>query len=207
MAYSSVDLTTGAPIFADGDAPDAAVNPTQAAAYAAQVGNRLIGSNSDMITYDYARKGLQWFNTTDDILYQHDGSDWKPIWSDWRAYTPTLTNCSGGTVAAFWRRDAGSIEVSIRHTSPTITGQPAYSLPVEAANSNLEVRATAYLYDASSPSASPVGAVRKGTSTTISPYTIDASTTNALLTNISATAPFTWASGDFIDMQFQYRSV
>jgi len=207
LASSSNDPTTGAPIFADADAPDVAVNPTQVAAYAAEVGTRLIGDDSDMTAYAYARNGLQWYNTTDDILYQHNGTDWKPIWSDWRSYTPTLTNCSGGTVDAVWRRDAGSIEVLIRHTSPTITGQPAYSLPVTAANSNVDVRATAYLYDASAPSASVVGSVRKASTTTMSPYALDSSTPKVLLTNLSATGPFTWAVGDFIDMQYQYRSV
>lgn len=76
MASSSVDPTTGAPRFADDDAPDVAQNATEVALFAAKVGTRIIGTNAQRLAYPYARDGLSWWNTTDDKEYIHFGTDW-----------------------------------------------------------------------------------------------------------------------------------
>lgn len=78
MASSSNDATTGHPIFDDADAPDLAVNPTEVAAFAAEVGTRLIGDTADRTAYTYAREGLGWYDTTLDTEYLHNGSGWVP---------------------------------------------------------------------------------------------------------------------------------
>lgn len=76
MAYSSLDPVTGAPQFADADAPDPAVNPTQVSDYAAQVGNRLVGTTAERTAYPYDREGLRWYDTTLNIEFVHDGTGW-----------------------------------------------------------------------------------------------------------------------------------
>lgn len=205
MAASSYNATTGAPEYADTDAPDAAVNPTEVAAFAASVGTRLIGDNTTMGAYGFAREGLQWWNTTDDTLYQHDGSSWKPVWSNWRAYTPTATNITGGTLAARWRRDGSSIKVVIRHTlaSAGVTGQPSYTLPFSNADTDIHDAGRVLFRDASVPQEWS-GWVRLS-STTASPYVWNvAAGTNLLSANTGATNPMTWASGDFLEMSFEY---
>lgn len=83
MASSSNDPVTGSPIFADGDAPDVARNPTEVAEFAAEVGTRLIGTTAERLAYAYARDGLEWRDTTLDRTFIHDGTGWgmQPVWA------------------------------------------------------------------------------------------------------------------------------
>lgn len=77
MAVSSYDPTTGRPIFIDSDAPDIKVDPTQAAVYAADVGNRIIRANlAGLDAYPYKRKGLLGYALDTGYEYVHDGSAW-----------------------------------------------------------------------------------------------------------------------------------
>lgn len=93
MAYSSLDPTTGAPEFADADAPDPAVNPSQVAAFAAQVGTRLIGTTAERTAYAYAREGLAWFDTTLEQPFVHNGSGW--VFGDGSSDAAAVTLGSG----------------------------------------------------------------------------------------------------------------
>lgn len=63
MASSSLG-PDGEPEFADGDAPDVAVNPSEVAKYAAKRGTRPIGTTAQRNAYAYPKYGLQWFDTT-----------------------------------------------------------------------------------------------------------------------------------------------
>lgn len=76
MASSSLDPVTGAPRFLDADAPDPAVNPTEVAAFAAKVGTRLIGTTAERDAYPYKREGLEWYNTTKDLVEVYNGTGW-----------------------------------------------------------------------------------------------------------------------------------
>lgn len=98
MAASSFNATTGAPEYADADAPDVAVNPTEVAAFAATVGTRLIGDNAAMIAYGYAREGLLWWDTDNDSEYRHNGTTWQLVYAADSSVSPTLG--SGWTVSA-----------------------------------------------------------------------------------------------------------
>jgi hypothetical protein len=78
MAYDSLDPTDGHPVFDDAGALDSAVDPTQVAEYAAEVGTRLMGTAAQRVAYSYARKGLSWQDTdSGEFLWKHDGTDWK----------------------------------------------------------------------------------------------------------------------------------
>lgn len=79
MAADSNDPTTGAPIFSDTGAPDVGVDPTQAAAFAASVGTRPIGTTTARNAYGYARNKLRWGDTTTGLDYEHTGSAWVPV--------------------------------------------------------------------------------------------------------------------------------
>lgn len=63
------------PQFADGDAPDVAVNPTQAAAYAAKLGNRRVdtGANRTTASGKDVWDGLEWYDTTNKGRYEYIG--------------------------------------------------------------------------------------------------------------------------------------
>jgi len=85
--------TKNEPKFADGDAPDLAVNPTQAAAYAAKVGNRRVGTATERLaaTGGDLWVGLTWGDTTDGNEYRYALAGWKIIYEDGAWVTPTLT--------------------------------------------------------------------------------------------------------------------
>jgi hypothetical protein len=66
------------PQFADADGPDVAVNPTQAAAYAAKVGNRKsdTATNRGLATGSDVWDGLEWYETDTGSTYLRSGSSW-----------------------------------------------------------------------------------------------------------------------------------
>lgn len=66
------------PHFADGDAPDFAVDLTQASDYAALVGNRKVGTNAQRVALTGADvwDGLEFFETDTRGVFLHNGGDW-----------------------------------------------------------------------------------------------------------------------------------
>lgn len=82
MAVDSYDPTTGHPIFYDSGAPDIAFDPTEVARYASKVGTRLIGTTAERVAYQYARPGLQWYDTTEKREYvYHQSAGWLHLLS------------------------------------------------------------------------------------------------------------------------------
>lgn len=80
MAVNSNDPTTGRPIFVDTDAPDIKVDPTEAAKYAADVGNRIVRANlAALDLYAYKRAGLSGHALDTGVDYLHDGTGWIPV--------------------------------------------------------------------------------------------------------------------------------
>lgn len=77
MAVDSRDPITGHPIFDPLKAPDTAVDPTEVAKYAAEVGNRIVRDNlAGLNAYPYARAGL-WGDARDTgYQYRHNGTGW-----------------------------------------------------------------------------------------------------------------------------------
>jgi len=80
------------PEFADGDAPDVALNPKQAAAYAGKVGNRRVGTTAERNAA--AGKdlwvGLLWGDTTDGNDYKYTSGGWITTYENGAWVTPTL---------------------------------------------------------------------------------------------------------------------
>lgn len=78
MAASSFG-TKNEPQYADADAPDLALNPTQVAAYAAKVGNRRIGTTTERLAATGADvwESLIWGDTTEKADYKRIGTAWE----------------------------------------------------------------------------------------------------------------------------------
>ncbi|MEV4737193.1 MULTISPECIES: hypothetical protein [unclassified Microbacterium] len=64
MAVDERDSVTGRPIFTDIGAPDTGVDPTEVGKYAAEVGNRIVGTTTYLENYAYRRDGLAGFDVT-----------------------------------------------------------------------------------------------------------------------------------------------
>jgi len=129
------------PEFADGDAPDVALNPKQAAAYAGKVGNRRTGTDAerDAATGKDVWEGLAWGSTTDGSEYKRVGGAWELTWSRDTGWT-TLTPAGNWTVISpvRWRRRDGI--VFLRGIVSRTTGADAIiTLPVGARPSVIAV--------------------------------------------------------------------
>lgn len=75
---NSYDPVTGRPIFVDTDAPDIKVDPTEAARYAADVGNRIIrASLAELNAYAYKRPGLLGFAADTGAEYVYASAGWQ----------------------------------------------------------------------------------------------------------------------------------
>lgn len=77
MAVGSYDPTTGRPIFPDSGTPDVGVDPTEVGKYAAEVGNRIVGTTTYLNSYAYKREGLGGYDTTLGCPVVYRGGAWK----------------------------------------------------------------------------------------------------------------------------------
>jgi len=138
MTASDFDATTGHPIFADGDAPDVAQNPTEVAEFAASVGTRPMGTTAERTAYAYARTGLRWRDTTDGCEYEYRSGGWVLINRPPTSYTVTMTGITlgtGGTATGQYRVVDGVVDfwvTVVLGTGAAATGTIYVGLPVSA---------------------------------------------------------------------------
>lgn len=209
MAANDVDPTTGYPIFLAGEAPDLGVDETTVAQYASDVGNRIIRANLTALNdYDYNRAGL-WGHALDTKSdYLHDGTGYKLMHRPATTYTPTLTNITGSpTVVARYSVASGIVYESIVITlnGANIGASPGIALPLNSRTpSGFEMLGQALFRKG--------GAWYEGGILLAAANRIDlvlklVSGANInMSTNVNATSPFTWASGDSITLKFQYEA-
>lgn len=77
MTVNNYDPITGRPIFVDTDAPDIKVDPTEAAKYAADVGNRIVRANlAALDAYAFKRAGLRGEASDTGLEYRFNGTGW-----------------------------------------------------------------------------------------------------------------------------------
>lgn len=132
MAVDAIDPTDGYPIFKDTGAPDTGVDPTEVAKYAAKRGTRLIGTTAERTAYTHAKKGLGWFDTTNNSEYVYNGTGWEKVSAlDTGWVTPT-TGSGWGTYAGEnvrYRAKNGFVHLSGRVTGTTAAGTLIFTLP------------------------------------------------------------------------------
>lgn len=206
--------TKNEPKFADADAPDLAVNPTQVAAYAAKVGNRRTGTTAERnaATGLDVWEGLLWGDTTDGVEYRRTAGAWKAWYSDWRVYSAALTGLNvgtGGTNYTESRYLAGTIAVRYKFvlgsSGFSVGTNPNFTLPVGALVGPNPVEAYAgfsSLYDLSAT----VGFVSMVSAYTGGNARIFVLGSAGAYSPITATAPFTFASGDVLSGEFTYKA-
>lgn len=147
LAIDERDPLTGYPKFLDTGAPDIGVDPTEAAKYASEVGNRIMLANKSALdAYDYRRKGLRGKALDTGYEYEHDGTGWVLVDAQIagrvnRSTTPSTFPSSGYTnVAAntFWTPSVarGFAAYDNGWTIPT-TGRYWVSYEIRAAGSFL----------------------------------------------------------------------
>ena len=99
MASTSTS-TRGAPQFADGDAPDVAVNPSEVARFAETVGTRRVGTTAERLALSGKALfvGLLWGDTTVNEDYRYTSTGWQKITGLTRAGRASGTSSQGGDI-------------------------------------------------------------------------------------------------------------
>jgi hypothetical protein len=155
---------------------------------------------------------LAYINTNDALTY-YDGTAWRNFMfpAAWIAYTPTLTNVtlgSGGTSAFYYQVVGKTINVRGRitlGTTGTLTGAATFSLPVNAVLDQQFWNCDGAMTDTSASAFYP-SLIRVYTASA-QLNALNASGTYVSHTLTSATVPFTWTSGDIINVGFSYEGV
>lgn len=151
--------------------------------------------------------GLIYSETDTGIIWQRHSAGWRIVFQDWTTYSPTPTAISGGTLTAKYRRIGKTVEVVIKHVlaGANISGTVRYTLPVAVADADVHFAGTAMLRDIA-PGADYLGYVRLiGADAFPAPMGAAATYVN-FSSYLSATVPFTWAAGDYIEMRFSYEA-
>lgn len=135
-----------------------------------------------------------------------NGSAWIRFDTQWQSYTPTRVSNSGGVLTAKYFRTGKKVDVIIRLVGGTISGtNPSFTLPFEAGDSNIQWLPGTVLMRDDSAGAEILGVIRKASSTTVVPYSILTSGTHAAFGSLGASAPFTWAANDVLELAFSYE--
>lgn len=140
-------------------------------------------------------------------LVSGTGTSWA-----WQSWTPTLTNLTlgNGTLVAKYIQIGKTVHARLTFTlgsTSAVGTSPYFTLPVTAhgdliGSDNGEVyQASVSLVDAAA--AYYMGALMQRTTTTALIRRLDGSSN---VTAITSTAPFTWATGDFISIKFTYEA-
>ena len=208
--------STGAknqPHFADADAPDVAVNPTQVADYAAKVGNRRVGTFGERqaASANDVWDGLAWFDTNENAEYIYRAGAWRLLSRPPITVTPSVTGLglgtSGGSLMYAYESVANG-ELTMRvgwrlGSSPSVNDvQVTPSVPPAAWLPDLTPLGSATFYDMSAAGSGRIlGTVYKISGTTA--RVAYAGAANAMLT-LTAAAPFPWAANDEIHALIRY---
>lgn len=134
MAIDSYDPITGAPQFSGAGAPDIAVDPTEVAKYAADVGNHIVRSTlAELEAYPYKRAGLLGYAAN--VVYLHDGTNWvRRFWdTDWQNITGLTAGWSAQSPDVLeYRVKDGLCYMNGRLDSTTGASTTVFTLPFGA---------------------------------------------------------------------------
>jgi hypothetical protein len=157
-------------------------------------------------------EGMFAVTTDNDELDYYNGSAWVPALpvGEWQSYTPTLsggwTN-GNGTYVAQYCQIGKTVHLSISFVLGTSTTKGAnmiFSLPVEAKRTVPNPFTNVFLVAGGS---SNIGITSFESSTAVRIYLFNTSTTYGTFSNITASIPTTWVTGDQIRFALTYEAV
>lgn len=212
MGYTSGTGTRGTDTFTD--TPQTVADYQRLNDTIAKMIGRRIGTTVERNALATAEKfeGLRWKDTTDSIEYERVGSAWTPVESPWFAYTPTFTAFTAGASALDFKwRYTGAELVDVDWSIVLAAGfsvgsTPTFSLPISGqapSHPHATISMNVSLYDTSA--GTPREAyVRANVSSATTVALVGGSPSTPV--TITASTPFTWATGDVLQGQFSYRT-
>lgn len=144
---------------------------------------------------------------TDTELTKDITTAWTNLQSSWDTYSPShsgITLGTGGTLTARYQRVGKTIDVFIQFTFGTGSSMgtsPTINLPVNALESDWVCPGRAF--DASASNYYNVSGL--GNATQIGVRT-EPTVAGGAMTTVTATSPFTWASGDTLTLCGRYEA-
>jgi hypothetical protein len=166
-----------------------------------------------LVTDGYAYEGMLVRQADTKAWYVYESSAWRLHSIPWASYTPTLTNMVIGTGGSAkgtleWRNEGDQIHVRgyliLGSSGQSMGSVPTMTLPVPAAAISAPyqwVGTCGSLNDVSAATVATLAMFRFNNGNTTVAVLSNATGTP---TNISSTAPFTWAAGDAIYVDFIY---
>lgn len=174
----------------------------------------LLGSQGSGAPAGTGSNGEWYYDTVADRAYMSDGVGWIVMYEPMQTYTPSSTNISFGatsTLTGRFQRRAGrcigrfSLYMGASGTSAVMGTAPTIGLPKTADTGtsfgDLDAGSMTLMYDATGPRFYGTSYI-SGT-LAIGFQCFSAGTAGAGAT-VTATAPFTWAFGDFLSGSFDY---
>lgn len=210
MGYTSSGGPKGLGAVTDSNTPLSDFN--QIIALIARVGGVQGGTQTDRdaISGGALYRGLLFSYSDKDQVDRYDGTGWRMWDRSWTAYTPTLTNVSGSpTVTARYAVCAGvvSVKINIALGGANFGTGPLISLPVTARTPSGLPPVGVAIYNDVSATVWVVGTLLLQNTTQVAPLMSQVSGSQVTTQfNVSATAPFTWASGDSLTAEFSYEA-
>ena len=128
----------------------------------------------------------------------------------WSTWTPSYANITvgNGTVSARYSRVGDTITATyyfVLGSTSSIGSNATFSIPVTAATTSVGFSmGTCRFTDGGSPNYG--GAPFLTSATTVLPQAHTTSGTYSVYTNLTASVPFTWASGDVLRAMFTYEA-
>ena len=130
---------------------------------------------------------------------------------EWVSYTPTFTGFTlgNGTLSASYSRIGDNVfvraAIGLGSTS-SVTGAMTISNPVTNSSADYTFIGTAALWAFGTSGQLIMGTIWETATGSSTIFAQNSSATYLGVTDLSATAPFTWATGNFMRFQFSYRA-
>lgn len=157
-----------------------------------------------------AQQTIAWFDSFDLQFLPLDANPSSAVPDadpEWTSYTPTLAGITigSGTVAAAYRTGTdGMVDFYVRITlaaDSSVTGTTTVTLPANMANAYATVASNVTFIDTGS-----THYTGKALALALDKWTVCGISTAGVKTNLAAGSPFTWATGDIIDVGGRYRA-
>lgn len=188
---------------------------TQTAPFTASAGGVVpFRTKSDMDLWTTAPALQHATDLSASVAYRRVSGVWVPWSSPWKTFTPTLagfTVGTGGSASSVseWRYEGDLVHVRSAYTLGTsggaVSGIPKSTLPVaqSALATPYQWMGTSILYDTSAATPYITAILAANTSTT--EVQVVPVNSGGVASAVSPSAPFVWAAGDRITLDFTYR--
>lgn len=147
---------------------------------------------------------------TGGTLTMYDGTGWVIMSEPAQSYTPALTNITAGNgaLAGMYHRSDGWCDFHATFTlgsTSAVSGSVTIGLPKATAGIGFGQLSVGFYDNSAGLSSLGVAYVVSATGTAVSVFAANSNTTYVGISPLASNTPFTWATGDIIDVAGRFR--